>query len=60
MSSSGLRSSGPCMQCLKVIKLYGIKCIIFSNDDGTFHNYNTRDYTSNHITSGYRHTIHIN
>jgi len=39
---------------MKVIRMYGIKYIVFSNDDGMFQKYKTSEYVTHHVTSGFK------
>jgi len=55
VSGSGLRSSGPCKKCLETIQKVGIKKIVFSENGGTFEMHSSKLYTTNHLSSGYRH-----
>jgi hypothetical protein len=55
VSSSGeLKSSGPCINCLSVIREVGIRKMMFSEDDGSIKEYNTNDYTRVHLSLGTR------
>ena len=55
VSTSGLKHSGPCQNCLNTIRQVGIKKIVFSDNDGCFEMYNTSLYSTNHQSSGFRH-----
>jgi hypothetical protein len=55
VSNSGqLKSSGPCINCLSVIKEVGIRKMMFSEDDGSIKEYNTNEYTRVHLSLGMR------
>ena len=55
VAASGLRQSGPCKQCLSAIRQVGIKKIVFSDDDGMFEMHTSNSYTTEHLSSGFRH-----
>ena len=52
---SGILHSGPCENCLKLIKKAGIRKIVFSVNFGEFEMHNVVGYESHHITRGFRH-----
>lgn len=61
MSNVGMRYSAPCSHCADIIKKIGIKKIVYSNHEGNFEMYKTRDYNTNFKTSGTRYiNIHKN
>ena len=49
-----IASSGPCSNCISIIRSLGIKKIVYSNMDGTFTFCNTSDYNVTHVTFGFR------
>ena len=53
-SSGGLKSSGPCINCLTMIKEVGIRKMIFSEDDGSLKEHNTSEYNYVHLSLGTR------
>lgn len=53
-SSGELKSSGPCINCLSVIREVGIRKMVFSEDDGTIKEYNTNEYSHIHLSLGTR------
>ena len=55
LAASGIRHSGPCENCLSVIKKIGIRKIVFSCDNGMFEMHNVTNYVSYHITHGFKH-----
>jgi hypothetical protein len=55
VSNSGeLKSSGPCINCLSVIREVGIRKMMFSEDDGSVKEYNTDEYNRVHLSLGTR------
>jgi tRNA(Arg) A34 adenosine deaminase TadA len=55
LAASGIRHSGPCENCLSIIKKIGIRKIVFSCDNGKFEMHTVRNYISYHITHGFKH-----
>ena len=57
LASSGIRHSGPCENCLKTIKMTGIRKIVFSSNNGEFEMHTVANYVSQHTTHGFRHLM---
>ena len=49
-----LRNSAPCGECYLKMLEYGIKTIIYSNDDGSFEKILLKDYVPKVVTTGQR------
>ena len=47
-----LKRSDPCQKCATMIKQYGIKKIVYSNDEGGFESVYANEYEAQHCTSG--------
>jgi hypothetical protein len=55
LSSSGeLRSSGPCVNCLRLIREFGIRKMVYSDEDGSIKEHNTYEYDKVHVSLGTR------
>lgn len=48
------KESAPCSNCSTVMKSLNIKNIIWSNSEGTLTKCRVRDYTTSHVSQGYR------
>jgi hypothetical protein len=58
--SGHIRKSDPCKSCSRLIKQFGIKKIVYSNDDGGFDVVNASDYESQHCSSGFNRINKLN
>ena len=47
-----LKRSDPCQKCASMIRQFGIKKIVYSNDQGGFECVNSNKYEAQHSTSG--------
>jgi hypothetical protein len=52
--SGDIKRSDPCQRCTELIKHYGIKKIVYSNNEGGFECINSCDYESEHCSSGFK------
>ena len=52
--SHNYRGSGPCINCLEVLKDLRIKRIVYSKQDGTFESVSLLNYNTTHVTHGNR------
>ena len=50
--NGALKRSDPCLKCASLIKQFGIKKIVYSNDEGGFECINSNAYQAKHSTSG--------
>ena len=48
------KESAPCSNCSTIMKSLNIKYIIWSNSEGSLTKCRARDYTTNHISQGYK------
>lgn len=49
-----LRNSRPCYHCVENLKMFGIRNIYYSNDEGCIVKERVDSLTDNHITDGQR------
>ena len=49
-----LKDSAPCSKCSSVMKSLNIKYVIWSNSEGTLSKCRVRDYSTAHVSQGYR------
>lgn len=54
---NNIKNSAPCIDCIKMIRLFGIKRIIYSDDDGNFQKIKPHNYTKIHTSVGRRSII---
>jgi exo-beta-1,3-glucanase (GH17 family) len=52
--TGSMKRSDPCQNCIHLIKQFGIKRIVYSNDSGEFEKVNASEYESQHCTSGFQ------
>ena len=50
--TGAIKRSDPCQKCAAMIKQYGIKKIVYSNDEGGFECVYANEYEAVHSTSG--------
>jgi tRNA(Arg) A34 adenosine deaminase TadA len=52
--TGNIKRSDPCQNCAHLIKQFGIKRIVYSNDEGGFEKVYASEYVSQHCTSGFQ------
>ena len=52
--TGNMKRSDPCQNCTNLIKQFGIKRIVYSNDEGGFEKVYASEYESIHCTSGFK------
>lgn len=59
-SEGKLCNSKPCKNCCEIMRLHGIRKVIYSNEHGKLESYKLSEFYSDHISKGYRLINNIN